>query len=226
MSGYSTGDVELKLSITSGNVTIDYIVKEAGQMWKEMKRSGVKFGDIDASEKLMSDITKRHPDFCKSYPIVCRYICQMQEYDTRAFRRWLIKIKEHPWKTEAEYLDAQADYVAILFKVKKPRSNRTEINNLRTNIRAMLEREHIQFKKYATEFEKEVTGEEGIYKEKNMDELQAFAELAGSKGISLAETIRSESEVSSVAFDIDKIIGDRCSNITDVLEYTADDLLS
>ena len=224
MSGYSTGGVELKLSITSGNVTIDFIVTEANQMWKEMKRSGIKFGDVDASEKLMSEVTKRHPDFCKSYPIVCRYICQMQEYDSRAFRRWLNKIKEHPWKTESEYLDAQADYVVILFKVKKPRSNRTEINNLRTNIRSMLEREHQQFKKYATEFEKEVVCEENIYKEKNIDELQAFAKLAGAEGISLAETFRSESDISSVAFDVEKIIAEWETPITH-LEFTADDLL-
>lgn len=187
MAEYSTGESNLKLKFTSEKtVSIDYVVSEANSIWRETKKRKITFGDVDSAEALMREMQNTHPEFCKSYPIVNRYICQMQEYSAKAFRLWLKKIEQKPWKTEAEYLDAQADYVTILFKIKKPRANKTEINNIRTNIRAMLQKEHDTFKNYAQEFSKEVTEEEKILAEKNAAELREFAAIAGPAGLAKA----------------------------------------
>lgn len=227
MSNYTTGDMDLKLKLSSEReVTIDFVVREASAMWKLMRSRKLKFGDQHAAEALMSEMQKTHPEFCKSYPIVNRYICQMQEYDAKAFKLWLMKIKERPWKTEGEYLDAQADYVVMLYRAKKPRANMTEVNNLRRNIRNMLQVEHDKFKHYAEEYEREVTAEESMLKDRNMDELHAFAKLAGEAGLSKAETLRVETDLAAGEMvDIDSIVG-CCETDTRQAEITADDLLS
>ena len=135
---------------------------------------------------------------------------------------WLMKIKEHPWRSEAEYLDAQADYVAMLFRVKTPRATRQQINQLRTNIRGMLQKEHEKFKYYTNEFDKEVTAEDSTLKYRNKAELCDFVKTAGEVGMSTAETVRIITEAGTAGPDIDKL-AESVEGVT--LEATADDLL-
>lgn len=226
MGDYSTGEANVKLQLHSEkNVTIEFVVGEANQMWREMRQTKIKFGDEQGSEWLMREMHKQHPEFCKAYPMVNRYICQMQEYDSKIFKLWLMKIKENPWKTEEGYLDAQADYVAMLFRAKKPRSSLTEINNVRKNIKAMLQKEHNAFKHYAKEFELEVNAEESSYQKKNVVELREFVELVGVDGIAEAGVVRMETdlELGSLGVNIDELCG--LSSV--ISEKTlADDLLS
>lgn len=190
MTEYSTGWMNFKANITSEKeVTIDFIVNEATTIWETAKSRKLKIDDVSATENLMTELRRKHPEFCKSYPIVFRYICQMQEYSTKAFGLWLKKIKNSPWKNEMEYLDAQADYVVILFKTKYPKRNKTEVANLRKNIRTILQNEHSTFKTYTEEFEKEVSAEETFWKIKNFNELKDFSIKAGHT-FDLAETIK------------------------------------
>lgn len=220
---YTTGDIDLKARFTSEKeVTIDDLVKEADTIWRYARARKLKFNDLDAAAKLISDVQRDHPQFCQSYPLVNRYICEMQEYSSKAFRMWLMKIKEHPWRSEAEYLDAQADYVAILFRTKKPRATRQQIEQLRTNIRTVLQIEHEKFKYYTNEFDKEVSAEDATLKHRNKAELCNFVKIAGEAGMSTAETIRIISEPTSACPDIDKL-AESVQNAA--LEATADDLL-
>ncbi len=231
MAEYTTGvgDMGLKARFTSEKeVTIDQLVAEADAIWKYARARKLQFNDTAAAAKLISDVQRMHPQFCHSYPLVNRYICEMQEYSSKAFRLWLMKIKEHPWKSEAEYLDAQADYVAILFRVKHPRATKTQINNLRVNIRAVLQEEHDKFKYYTNEFDKEVTAEDSILKHRNKAELRDFVKIAGEAGMSTAETVRVVHSMGGpvpmhVALDIDDIASKLPSRPTD---ETADALLA
>lgn len=225
MSEYTTGDLDLKLKIHSEkNVTIDFVVNEATTIWRDVRKRKLRFGDEQATKAVMAEMQRKHPEFCKSYPIVNRYICEMQEYDAKAFRRWLMGIKSRPWKTEAEYLDAQAEYVVTLFRVKKPRSNATQISNLRTNIRALLQKEHDTFKRYAEEFNREVTAEEETFKDRNKNELKEFMNLAKDT-MHLAGTIRVESDVTPYSLDV-PTVDELVANIKSTpLDTCADDLL-
>lgn len=196
-SEYTTGDDDIKMKIISEkNVTIDYVVNEANEIWKQVRKRKLKFGDLDAADSLMEEMRKSHPEFCKSYPIVLRYMCQMQEYDHRALRKYMVKIKEHPYTSETEYLDSQTDYIVILYKVRNPRWNATEVNRLKHNVRAMLQREHDVFKTYVEEFDKEVTAETEALNKLNMNELRDFSQAAADT-MSLAGTVRVETDLSA-----------------------------
>jgi len=202
----------MKLSIKSEKeVSIDQVVKEANAIWKFARNRKLKFGDAEKTNELLEEIRKKHPQFCQSYPIVSRYICQMQEYSAKAFRMWLIKIKEHPWKSPEEYMDAQADYVVKLYCSRKPHANKTEISNIRTNIRGMLMSEYNHFKSCAEQNDAAVTLNEEKLHSKNSDELFRFAKLAGVEGISKAETIRFESDVKGDIRDLDSVINEKIS---------------
>src|ERR1700744_5814447 len=183
---YATGDLKINsIKISSEkNVTIDFVANEANIIWRKVH----KHADMDL-------IHRTHSEFCKAYPMVIRYMCEMNEYDPKAFRKWLMKIKERPWKTEEEYLDAQADYVSMLFRAKKPRAAQHEVNNVRKNIRAALQHEHTQFKFYAEKFDKEVNSAESTLREKNKEELYEFVRAAGEVGMAPAGTVRVESEI-------------------------------
>ncbi|SIP86028.1 Hypothetical protein PACV_315 [Pacmanvirus A23] len=223
MSGYSTGDKDLKIHIQNEkNVTIDEIVAEANHIWQMVRKRKIPFGNIDAAEALMSEIRKTNPEFSKSYPIVLRYMCQMDEYDSRALKKYLIKIEKHPWKNEVEYLDSQTDYVVLLYQIKHPRWNKTDVNNLRRNVRNLLQREHVAFKTYAEEFNKEVNAEEEIFKSRRVEELRNFVQKAGESGISSAETIRVETDLNSSKIDLDYLLNVKADKPSGV---SADSLL-
>jgi hypothetical protein len=223
---YTTGDIDLKVKLTSEKeVSIDDLVNEANDIWKYAKARRLKFGDSAGAERLMADVQAKHPQFCHSYPIVNRYICEMQQYSTKAFRMWLMKIKEHPWKGENEYLDAQADYIVMLYKVKAPRANMTQVNQFRAQIRALLQVEHEKFKHYVNEFDKEVSAEESVLKKKNANELHKFVLSAGPKGMALAETIRVSHDTPTAA-RVDDLITEKISSLETIRpEFSAEDLL-
>lgn len=203
--------------ISEKEVTIDMIVTEANQIYKEMKQSKVQFDDEAGVEQLMRDTRQRHPEFCQSYPIVHRYICQMQSYSAKAFTLWLKKIQHHPWKTEDGYLDAQADYVAMLFRDRKPRAPLTEINNIRRNIRKILGDEHAAFKRQTQLIEKEVDTESAALIKENKSELAEFVKLCGEAGLSRAGTVIVETDLTeSEIIDVDRL----CSNLVAVDRYS------
>lgn len=227
---YSTGDLDLKTQIrieSEKNVTVEFVVNEANAMWKECKSRNIKYGDIERSDKLMAEMQKTHPEFSKSYPIVLRYMCQMQEYNSKAFKMWLDKIKVRPWKTEGEYLDAQADYVTMLYRAIKPRSPQKDINTLRTNIRNMLQREHDTFKKYVNEYDAEVSAEEKLLREKNKQEFIDYIKSMDAANFN-PEALRVESSEASVPIiDVDKLAESIQSTPAHIdFDVKSDDLLS
>lgn len=190
-------------------VTIDDVVNEANQMWKEVRRRNLRIDDYDATDTLMKDMFRVHPAFCKAYPVVNRYMCQMGQYNSKAFKMWLTKIKMHPWKTEEEYLEAQVDYIVKLFLAGKPRANKTEVNNLRANVRHFLSHEHNEFKKCADDSEKKVNDREEQLERKNASELIDSVAAIGIDGIKLVETYRVVNDpgtIAGVRADIDEVV--------------------
>lgn len=191
---YTTGDFDLRAKITNEKeVTIDYIVKEAEQIYAIVKKHKLK--TLDDADAMLSDLQKTHPDFSKAYPIVLRYMCQMQEYDSRALRSYLTKIQRHPYKTEDEYLESQADYVVMLYKSRNKHWNATNVANLRNNIRGILKQEHETFKNYVAAFDKEVNAETQHLNDLAMDDLRQFVRKIGVDGMASAGTIRVESDI-------------------------------
>lgn len=171
MSNYSTGT---SVITSEKEVTIDYVVDEATKIFSIVRARGLRAGDSEGSDALMAEIRQSNREFCTSYPIVLRYMCQMGRFSPRALRLYLRKIAMHPWKTESEYLDSQTDYVCLLYQCTAKRWNRAEVANIRTNVRRTLEQETVLFKKYVTEFDKEVTTGAEIASGRNLDALRDF----------------------------------------------------
>jgi hypothetical protein len=211
---FSTGD-EIKAHITSEKeVTIDDLLAEASTIWKKCRARGLVFSDnkefLDSTEVLMNDMRKEHSEFCKSYPIVLRYMAQMQEYAPKAFKLYLMKIKEHPWKSEDEYLQSQADYVVLLFratsKKRGTRCNQTQLSALRKNVYQMLKNESDIFKASAKAIEKEVDNDEKAAQQRKEGNLKHHYQTYGQECLNVR--VRIESDVPTTPMvDIDKLAG-------------------
>lgn len=230
---YSTGDSDLNIKITSEkDVTIDFVVNEADQMYAKAKKLRKELRsrpnvDINAVDESIMDILREaHPQFCKAYPIVLRYMCSMHSYDTRAFRTYLLKIQAHPYTSESEYLDSQTDYVVMLYKAKHKRWNNTDVGNLRRNIRAQLQYETDKFRKCAIEMEQKVNEELAQLNKRNVDELREFAQLVGPKGMELAGTVRVEAEQYTAHCDQPDISSQYPDQSNDQTNITAEQLLN
>lgn len=175
---FTTGEVDVKLknvSITNEkDVTIDDIVKEAAEINKKLRAENIKPGDYDASDNFMTKIRREHKEFSQSYPIVLRYMCQMQQFHAGALRKYLEYIRTHPWKNHDEYLDSQAQYVVILYKETHKRWNRTQVDNLRKNVRKLLQDEHDRFMELSEKYKKEVENEEVTFKNGRDETMREF----------------------------------------------------
>lgn len=156
-------------------VTIEFVNKEGDEIWRECKEAftngTVPFGDMAAAQTLLTDIRRRHKDFATSYPIVVRYMCEMRVYHSKAFYKFLRRIELNPWKSEEEYLDAQADYVTLLYKHTTPRFDSRAAAQVRTEVRELLRQEHKLFKEQYEVIKTEVEQREKVLKEKSVDEL-------------------------------------------------------
>jgi hypothetical protein len=217
---FSTGNITAKIE-SEKEVTIEELVAEGDAIWKKCNSRKIKFGNLEASEILLNEMRKEHPEFSKSYPIVLRYMCQMQEYTHKAFELYLKKIKEHPWTSEAEYLDSQADYVILLYKSKHKRYNQTQINTLRNNIRTMLQNEHEVFNKYAKTITAEVEHEEEGAKRKKIENMREWYAKHGTECLNIQ--LRSESDIST---ENNVNIEELSKSIQCELTKTSEDLLN
>lgn len=147
-------------------VTVDDIVAEATAIWK--KCGGV------YSDETLSLVQKSNREFCTSYPIVARYLCQLGIYDSQVLRRWLQKIAKKPWKSEDDYIDAQATYISMLYRTKNPRAGVAEINAAKEAARKILANEMKMFKGYIDKARELVDKKEAAMNAEKMRELAAF----------------------------------------------------
>lgn len=213
-----SGDNDIKLpNIKIENekeVSMEFIIDEANDIWKKVKSYNVTLGDQEAADACMSAIRRDHKEFSTSYPVVLRYMAQMGEYSSKAFKDYLNHVKYHPWKSEADYLDSQADYVIRLYKAKNPKWNKTQVNNLRQNIRGTLEQEHKSFKTTVEKYKKEVDEEEAELTKKKIKELTEWYKQNGENIDDLH--IRAQIDESlnkKITYDIGKIVSDLSAEI-------------
>ena len=223
---FTTGDVDIKLKnvkITNErDVTIKDIVKEAVEINKKMRDKKLTPGDFDAADNFMAEIRREHKDFAQSYPIVLRYICQMQQFHVNALKKYLAYIQQHPWKSHDEYLDSQAQYVVMLYKETHKRWDVTQVSNLRKNIRTMLQKEHDRFMELSDKYKAEVEHEETGYKVGRDETMKAFYELYGNDTTDLH--IRMQTDISTDRLvSVDALAGDVDATPATV---SADDLLN
>ena len=176
------------------NVTVDEVVAEGDAIFSRVRAAMRRKENL---EELSKELYRSHPQFAQSYPLALRYICDMQRYNSKAFRRWLLKIKEHPWKSEEEYIEAQADYVYKLICAENPRGSVRDKHTAKANLRKLLMAEHKEFKQKADDVEKQVDTREQRLHDRNVDELFSFLRKFDDNDLASIGTYR-------VIVDVDK----------------------
>lgn len=143
--------------------TPEQILAEAKTMWAKCRdrfRAGLAFNDVDGANDLMAQLRREHPEFCTSYPVVMRYMAEMQVFHPAALSKYLLKISERPWRSEEEYLESQADYVALLYRETNPRWDQKKVTSVRTAVLDVLKREHSEIKGLTEKIAAEVDDQE------------------------------------------------------------------
>lgn len=217
---YST-DNDIKYVVKQEKeVTAEFVLEEAKQIWKKVKAMNVPVGDSVKAELCMDAIRREHRDFCQAYPIVLRYMAQMGEFRAKAFKQYLAHILHHPWSTEEAFLESQADYVVLLYKATHKKWNTTEISNLRTNIRNMLFAEHNEFKEKVAEMKKIVDEDDEYLTRRRLEELRDWV----TKNIDSIDTTVRASVAEDLAVRSEPKIYQLLENVQSDVKVNADDI--
>lgn len=111
--------------------TIEEIIRECNAAWEQAKQvrsefglSGVEATTDDASiikqrqdkeERVYSTLARDHADLNKTYPVILAAMAA-GSYSQRAVSKFFKFVHEHPWRTEAEFLDVQSVYHTMLYR--------------------------------------------------------------------------------------------------------------
>lgn len=184
-------------------VTIDFVVAESRKMWvkvrEAIKAKKLPLGDTDAANEMIARMHKEHREFCVSYPVVMRYMVEMQQYHSGAFEKYLRKIAIHPWRDEDGFLESQADYVTFLYRETHPRWTIREVATLRANILETLRTEHREIKELGERITAEVEEKEARLMNRSRASLREWLRQQRSLGETAGDTSDTITEVSALA---------------------------
>lgn len=82
--------------------------------YKSLLTVDTRFANLSPGEQL-SYYQKKKPIFAKTFPITLRYMIELGTYNEKAFRKFIKKLQDHPYKSETEYCERQADYIKFLY---------------------------------------------------------------------------------------------------------------
>lgn len=166
-----------------GNVTREYIVNEATNLYKECVRianeakvdtariiSGKgqpKEQDLKFLDKLFERMRAEHKQLSDTYPTVVRHMIQELQYSKRAFDEYLSGLEKKPWMNDQQRMDSYTDYAVLLYKRtnKKSHLSKTQIELFRKDYRERLQDEHDKFMQNVEEHQKQIDKESHKYTE-------------------------------------------------------------
>ena len=95
---------------------MDTYLQDADEIWRDFNS---RMKDPDFRRMDTNDVLKfyqrRNEKFALTFPIVLRYMVQLNQYNKKAFERFIKKMTNRPYRTELEYCERQADYVKYLY---------------------------------------------------------------------------------------------------------------
>ena len=164
---------------------INDLIKIAEEMWQSVKntvkdnREFIEYPDKKKMEHFRN--TPNYCEFMKEYPIVSRYMICMGQYNTKAFRKMLEKIRmtihPPPEKREKGYIEDQwirrnADYIRYLWEAyKKGHYDNTEAKLIWNDAYKNLRGEMDDFRDKYKEIEKSIKEEKEQFKAENTKDL-------------------------------------------------------
>ncbi len=169
----------------------------ADGIYRRVTSSGIPVQDQEARLELLKDLSSEYKDFCVSHPVILRYMCQMDAYNSGAFEGYLKAIAENPgaiFKVKG-FLSAQADYVARLTSALTPGGLTSEgYEKIKTEVSKVLNKEYDDLQDKYAEARKQVD----LKKETNALTVRKEFKKAISAGISGAGTVRVECAIPDV----------------------------
>jgi hypothetical protein len=130
------------------NVSFDDLLEMANNIWKEVKKELKKTNDLDS---LYIQFFDKYKDFGKSFPIILRWMVQMQSYSEKAFKKFLIKYSNANIQNKKDFLILQADYIVYLYEESKHYKKQEVVNYKEFIIKQLLE-EDSMFDKIQEEY--------------------------------------------------------------------------
>jgi hypothetical protein len=124
-------------------------IKDADTIWgnfKERLKVDSEFKNMDPDDQL-NFYQKNYHRFTMAFPIVLRYMIQLQQFNKKAFAKFVKKMMSNPYRSELEYCERQADYVKYLFMELSPSHNMKEAQAIWKKTYDMLAKEVEVFKK-------------------------------------------------------------------------------
>lgn len=159
---------------------IDTALTEAQKLWIVIKKKSKdpEFVKLPDKDKIDSVSLEFHA-FHKEFPIVSRYIVCMGQYSHKAFRRYLIKVKNFkpPENRDKGYMEdqwvrRQADYVRYLWEAyQRGHFNQSEAKNIWQEAYQTLKKEFVDFKNMHDSIEKDLEKDTAKNKVERVSEL-------------------------------------------------------
>ena len=125
-------------------------------------------------EDLLEFYQKKYPRFSMTFPIVTRYMVQIQQFNKKAFVRYLKRLQSNPYKSEEEYCRRQSEYIMYLHMELNLRSKKKENVRVRKEAYELLLAEVAAFKyaqKQAKEKEEKNNGTNNIERREELKKL-------------------------------------------------------
>lgn len=216
--------------VSEKEVTVEDIVKEASDIWKELKSRNLPVDDQRAGEAFFNEMCKTHPEFSKSYALVLRYIAEMRLFSAKVFAKWLKQVQTRPWKSSDEYFETQANYVMMLYAHHTPKASSKDRYAVRNNVKAMLSQEYEEFQSTTKRYEQIVNDHDEKLAAKNKADLLEYCRQAPAGELALAGTARVEVDEAITRLPVGSGTPEMQHNVhsdtNPLINMSADDLLS
>lgn len=191
------------------SITIPELIKEANAIWRKVRSAKVSVENYHECTTLLSKMQSEHINFARAYPIVLRFMCELNKYAESAFKQYLVKLKNAPLKTEDDYINSQVDYLVLLFKQTNRGWKPAHVENYRSDMYKILKDEHDDMKKRAQEVSEKV---EQLKKERAELEKKVLSEFYAQHKEYMLNL--NELNANAIPLSVKTDVLDECPNIT------------
>lgn len=132
----------------------DDLLNLGNKIWAEVKKHPLK-KDEKKTEELYYIMFDKYRDFGSSFPIVLRWMVQMNQYSTKAFKKFLLKYSSANITSKKEFLILQADYIVYLYEENK-HHDKKQVSIYREFIIKQLLDEEDELKKIESEYKEKI----------------------------------------------------------------------
>jgi DNA repair exonuclease SbcCD nuclease subunit len=122
-------------------------VKYAQEIYKSLQKKLRSDNPEKNLDTILNEFQSMYPQFTRRFPIVLRYMVQMGQFSSKAFAKFVAFIKANAPKTKEEWLDTQAVYPQLLYKMTTKHYDTKHANLIRKQAAEQLREEFEAFQK-------------------------------------------------------------------------------